>query len=209
LYAFHPDFNENLQTTLDKNKAFPHGSIPRENIQKLFKKGNIKFESDPRIMEYISGRDSYAHYPTPVDELPPEIQAVFTFPEDLFPRGPNAEWLQRKGMYKDYSLRRLAMGRVNQFFKCLYDRPEEEIIVLAHEDLLKHYLLPIPWQQPLPNACGYSFTVKWEVTDSKVQKKKKKEIELSVTMDEIAPRYVKVLQKSVQVSKRDKNVNRI
>ena len=96
LYAFHPDFNESLQATLEKNKKFPHRSLPRNAIQKLFKKGNIKFESDPRIMECLAGRDSWAHFPTPVEELPTDIRAVFTFPEDLFPDGQDAEWLNRE-----------------------------------------------------------------------------------------------------------------
>ena len=207
LYAFHPDFNESLQATLEKNKEFPRGSISRNAIQKLFKKGNIKFESDPRIMECLSGKDSWAHYPTPVEELPPEIRALFTFPEDLFPSGPDAEWLNREGMYKDYSLRRLATGRVNRFFRYLYTRPEEEIIVVAHEDLLRHYLLPIPWEQPIPNACGFSFTIKWEVTSSKVQRKKMKEIELEMSMEEIIPRPVKLRLKSEKNVKTDKYVN--
>jgi len=197
LYAFHPHFNENLKATMEKNKDFPQGSIPRKAIQKLFKKGNIKWEADPRIMECVNGRDSWAHYPTPVEELPPEIREVFTFPDDLFTGEKNEEWLERQGMYKDYTLRRGAWGRVNRFYDYLYQRPEDEIIVVAHEQLLKDYLFPSPWEKPIPNACGHSFTVKWEVqTTPKVQKKKTKELEFVMHMEEIKPRSVKVFKKT-------------
>jgi hypothetical protein len=70
------------------------------------------------------------------------------------------------------------MGRVKRFFHYHYTRSEEEIIVVAHEDILKHFLLPTPWHQPVPNACCFSFTIKWEATSLKAQKKNMKEIEL-------------------------------
>jgi hypothetical protein len=162
LYAFHPSFNENLKATLEKNKNFPKSSVSRKKIQTIFKEGNIKFEADPRLMEFMSSKDSLPHYPTPIKELPETIREKFILSETLFPSEPDAEWLERTGPFKDYSLRRLACGRVNRFFDYLYFCPEEEIIVVAHEDLLKHFILPQPWDQPIQNACGISFTVEWE-----------------------------------------------
>ena len=187
LYAFHPEFNENLKATLEKNKEFPNGCLPRNMIQKILKKGNIKWEADPRIMECINCKGSWAHFPTPVEELPAEIQAAFTFPDDLFPQEKDAEWLERKGMYKDYTLRTLAWRRVNQFCDYLYSRPEEEIIVVAHGQLLEQFLFPFPWDQPVPNASGYSFTVTWEASTPKCQKKPK-DVDLAMHMEEIKPR---------------------
>jgi len=131
-----------------------------------------------------------------VEELPLEVRTVFTFPDDLFTGEPKAEWLEREGMYKDYTLRRGVWGRVNRFYDNLYQRREEEIIVVAHEQLLKDYLLPSLWDQLIPNACGYSFVVKWEVKTPNVQKKKTKEIELVMHMEEIKPRPIKVSKKT-------------
>lgn len=162
LYAFHPSFNENLKATLEKNKNFPNSCASRKKIQAIFNEGNIKFEADPRLMEYLSSKDSLPQYPTSIMELPETIREKFIFSEAMFPSGPNAEWLERTGPFKDYSLRRLACGRVNRFFDYLYSRPEEEIIVVSHEDLLKSFMLPQPWDQPIPNACGISFTIEWE-----------------------------------------------
>lgn len=149
---------------MEKNKDFPQGSLPRCTIQKVLNKGNIKWEADPKI---INGRDSWAHFPTPVDELPPEIRSVFTFPYHLFPGENDAEWFERKGMHKDYTLK-LAWGRVNRFFEYLYSQPKDEIIVVEHQQLLEQYLFPPPWIQLVPNAIGYSFTMKWEVMLARV-----------------------------------------
>jgi broad specificity phosphatase PhoE len=197
LYGFHLDFNENLHTTLEKNKEFPEGSLSRHQIKKLFKRGEIKFEADPRIMECLGRRDILAHHPTLVADLPEEFRAIFTFPQDLFPAEEDAEWLNREGMYKDYALRRLAQGRVNRFYRYLYDRQEEEIIVVAHKEVLQNYLLPPPWDQPLPNAWGYTFKITWDLTGEKVQKKKRdKEPELLMKMEEIKPSPLKAFKKA-------------
>ena len=61
---------------------------------------------------------------------------------------------------------------------------EEEIIVVAQQQLLEQYPFPSPWIQPVTNASGYAFTVKWEIRPPSGQKKRK-EVELSMHMEEI------------------------
>src|SRR5271170_2389002 len=56
LHAFHPQFNENLKATIEKNKVFPHSA--KHPALDHSKNGNIKRETDPRIMECLNGRES-------------------------------------------------------------------------------------------------------------------------------------------------------
>ena len=148
LWAFHPKFNFFLRTSQTSAEEDPDCKA----IIQHFAKGNITFMLDPRLQEVRSGyRNSNKRNQLPSRrEMDSLFKKYFIFPEEFYPKyteekdddpDEDQDWYKEEGMWSGCLQSPQALERGASLKEFLYNRPEEEIIVVtsnAFIDTLVH-----------------------------------------------------------------------
>jgi broad specificity phosphatase PhoE len=162
LYAFHHKFNQKLNNAITFGMEFPHSNHSLCRLKKMFGSGIVKFLADPRITEVGLCKDDVGiNKPLPMEEQLEMFREIFTFPPELFLPGHDQDWITRKGFYDGMVGNEECMKRCFSFMKFILERPEEEIIVVAHQGFLVNYLLDPFEIQSIDNAKGITIDFNW------------------------------------------------
>jgi len=146
LFGFHRHFNRRLDAAYkaenkkDRSEVFQH-----------FLNGNITFMLDPRLQEVGQTWEPRARNKMPSRrEMEPYYRKYFIFPEEFYPKytegqeddpDKDQDWYNEEGMWCGRLRSANSLERAASFKEFLYNRPEQEIIVVtsnAFSDTLVH-----------------------------------------------------------------------
>ena len=169
LYAFHPYFNTTLYRIASNNTT---EDIDGNEIMQHLAKRNVSFMLDPRLQDEVSCFSKRNRHIGLLSrrEMHPIFEDYFIFPEEFYSKDSEGEsndpdkdqdWYKNEGMWAPAYHSVECMERAASFKEFLYNRPENEIIVITYHSFIA--TLIDPWERDWKKP-GLSYT--WKPTSS-------------------------------------------